>query len=89
MKWRVSSGLVLVLYVLVAGFFGVIHDHQCGEDHCAACAWVANAVTDAPAPAVQVTATFASQTPVAPEVVVLVAPVLCNTGSRAPPLASA
>lgn len=89
MTWRGSSVAVLVLYVLVAGFFGVIHDHHHGEDHCAACAWVANAVADAPAPNVHVTPTFTSHTPLVPELVVIAVPLLSNTGSRAPPRASA
>jgi hypothetical protein len=89
MKWRFTSLAVVLFYVFVAGFFGIVHDHHHGEEHCAACAWLAKTITDVPAPELRAVPALTCSTLRAAPAVVLVAPVLCNTGSRAPPLASA
>jgi len=51
MKRRVASGIVCLLYVSVALWFGVAHHHQGlvpNSDSCAACAWQHGAVVDVP-----------------------------------------
>jgi hypothetical protein len=87
-KLRITGLLLCVLYIAVACCFGLVHDHQ-SHRHCDACAWAVNAVTDVAVPAVApVVVNVVAFTPVTPSFVVIVAPVLCNTASRAPPLAS-
>ncbi len=91
MNWRAVSGLVVLLYVAVAGCFGVVHDHHSAtaQQHCAACAWLMHATADVPAPSAHFAAPTITHAPAIPSVPALVAPVVCNTASRAPPLASA
>jgi hypothetical protein len=91
MKWRAVSVVVVLLYVAVAGCFGVVHDHHSAtaQQHCAACAWLMNATADAPAPSVHVVTPLVTAAPAIPSVPAVVAPVFCATASRAPPLASA
>jgi hypothetical protein len=83
--------LLCVLYVAAACCFGLLHDHHSNSnEHCNACAWILNAVTDAAVPIVIPAVTSVVEcSPVAPESLFLIEPVFCATASRAPPLASA
>jgi hypothetical protein len=93
MKSRLTTGVVLLLYLSVALVFGVLHDHHDGtlrgHDDCAACKWQLSAVGDMPVVCVlatiHVVATAAGtfQSPQLP------ASFAAATASRAPPIASA
>ncbi len=91
MKWRGVSVLVILLYVAVAGCFGVVHDHHSAvaQQHCAACAWLTHATADVPAPSAHYVTPVVTAAPAIPSVPTRIAPVFCHTASRAPPLAPA
>ena len=55
MKSRLTTAVICPLYLSVALFFGVVHQHHDrdsrltqGHKDCAACEWQLNAVTDVP-----------------------------------------
>jgi hypothetical protein len=91
LKTRLTIALLCVLYVVAACCFGLLHNHRDSNahQHCAACAWLVNAVTDAPAAVTQVPVAWLESSAPVRASLVFVAAFFLPTSSRAPPVASA
>jgi hypothetical protein len=88
---RLLATLLCVLYVAVACGFGLLHDHHDGnaKQHCVACAWLINAVSDVPVTVTPVSITaLTTDSPVA-QSALLISALFLPASSRAPPLALA
>jgi hypothetical protein len=90
-QWRLMTVLLCVLYVAVACGFGLLHDHHdsAAKQHCAACAWLINAVADVPVTVTTVSTNTLTTDSLAVQSAVLAGTFLLSASSRAPPLASA
>jgi hypothetical protein len=93
MKNRLTTAVVLLLYLSVALVFGILHDHQdgtlSGHNDCAACKWQISAVGDMPVACVLATVHIVTTAPTTFQSSELPAPFVASTASRAPPITSA
>jgi hypothetical protein len=93
MKNRLTSAIVLLLYLSVALVFGVLHNHHdgalSGHNDCAACKWQVSAVGDMPVVCALATIHVVAPTPAAFQSPELPASFVASTASRAPPITSA
>jgi hypothetical protein len=100
MKRRGATLLVCLLYVSVALFFGMVHDHEShsgpypaltNPDHCAACEWQMKAISGVPVVMVSILVAFfvITDAPQNADHFRLPAYFAAATASRAPPVVSA
>ena len=93
MKTRLTSAIVLLLYLSVALVFGIVHDHHDGalrgHDDCAACKWQISAVGDMPVVCVLAIVHIIAMAPATFQSSELPASFVASTASRAPPITSA